>query len=232
MWSGNTLKATVKTLQAYSRYYVTLYACTSTGCNKTEPTELTTREAEPLNQPQPKVDPISATSFLITWKPPNFPNGIIIGFELFQRCVDKTKKDCIQHRIFSTKGQYDPLAPPGGQNSLPPPDMNYTASGLISFYTYEYQILAENAIGKTASEWVSATTLQNIPYNMSQPIIISINETTLNITWSEPGLRIVRGIVISYRVYFLSENDPESNPFAPPFLWIVSCERYLVCLNY
>ncbi|CAD5123124.1 DgyrCDS11497 [Dimorphilus gyrociliatus] len=221
LWSGNSLKATVKTLQAYSRYYVTVSACTLTGCNKTEPVELITREAEPLSQPLPNVVPKSATSFLIEWKPPKFPNGIIIGFEVFQRCADKSRSECKQHRIFSTKGQYDPLAPPGGQSSLPPPAMNYTVTDLTSFYTYEYQILSENAIGKTASEWISATTLQNIPINMSQPIITALNETALNITWSEPKLSIVRGIVVNYKLYFKSENDPERNPFAPPFLWIL-----------
>lgn len=64
-------------------------------------------------------------------------------------------------RIFHPSGKYIPrptVSP--GENEVPPPETNFTVTGLKPFTEYEFQVLSENSIGKAASLWTRNRTLE------------------------------------------------------------------------
>lgn len=69
--------------------------------------------------------------------------------------------DPVPYRVFYPAGQYNPQpeALPS-ENTLPPPATNYTMGGLDSYTVYEFQVLAQNNIGKVASTWAGERTLE------------------------------------------------------------------------
>jgi len=59
--------------------------------------------------------------------------------------------------VFNPSGQFDPL---GLLTVLPPPPTNYTVYGLRPFTEYQLQVVAENAMGKSASVFATGRTAE------------------------------------------------------------------------
>ena len=57
---------------------------------------------------------------------------------------------------------------------------------------------------------------------MPAPVVIPVSSSELNVTWQEPTYEQSRGIVTRYSLWFYKASDLEKNPFAPPFVWVVS----------
>ena len=78
--------------------------------------------------------------------------GVIIFYELWL----KTAGDgSVARLVFNPSGQYDPLGRP---TILPPPQTTYTVYALQPFTRYQLQVVAENALGKTASDFATGRT--------------------------------------------------------------------------
>ena len=78
--------------------------------------------------------------------------GVIIFYELWLLETDKAKM------VFRPSGQFDPL---GLETMLPAPQTSYTLLGLEPFTQYQLQVVAENALGKTASEFATGRTAED-----------------------------------------------------------------------
>jgi len=59
--------------------------------------------------------------------------------------------------VFNPSGQFDPLARP---TVLPAPPTNYRVTGLQPFTEYQLQVVSENALGKTASDFETGRTAE------------------------------------------------------------------------
>ena len=69
------------------------------------------------------------------------------------------------------------------------------------------------------------------PVSMAAPVILPLSSVALNVTWEEPGVRDVLGVVQEYHVYQLQRADPALSPFAPAEQWMVSlCGGEHCCL--
>lgn len=79
--------------------------------------------------------------------------GIVIFYELWLMSEDASKP----RLVFNPSGQFDPLGLP---TVLPPPDTSYRVSGLQPFTEYQLQVVAENALGKTASDFATGRTAE------------------------------------------------------------------------
>ena len=78
--------------------------------------------------------------------------GVIIFYELW---LKPAADQSLARLVFETAGQYDPLGQP---TVLPPPQTTYTVYGLQPFTEYQLQVVAENTLGKTASDFATGRT--------------------------------------------------------------------------
>ena len=87
--------------------------------------------------------------------------GVILSYELWMRggLERDGEHNLVETRIFHTTGQHDPLQL--GTTILPPPHTDYIMSGLQPFTVYQFQVLAQNEVGRAVSHpWVSAFTME------------------------------------------------------------------------
>ena len=128
----------------------------------------------PEEQAPPSAQPLNFSAILLTWRPPESPNGAIISYYLY-------RNDII---IANVTG------------------LSYIDTGLDPVTRYSYSVAAVNRVGMTRSESVDATTLDGIPDGLQVPLVTSVNSTAFTGTWNEP--QITNGMIISYtlQVYF------------------------------
>jgi len=79
--------------------------------------------------------------------------GVIIFYELWLKSEAESKS----RLVFNPSGQFDPL---GLSTVLPPPPTTYTVYGLQPFTQYHLQVVAENALGKTSSDFAPSRTAE------------------------------------------------------------------------
>jgi len=79
--------------------------------------------------------------------------GVIIFYELWLTSDISPRP----RLIFNPSGQFDPLGLP---TVLPPPHTSYMVSALEPFTQYQLQVVAENALGKTASAFATGRTAE------------------------------------------------------------------------
>jgi len=73
-YEGSALGSRVLGLSAYSRYVLTVSACTSAGCVDTSLTAVTL-QAPPEGQSPPHITAHGPTVLTVAWQPPSQPNG-------------------------------------------------------------------------------------------------------------------------------------------------------------
>lgn len=76
-FSGLSRSFLFRRLEPWSRYSLTLEACTSAGCTRTPPQHVTTAAAPPAQQGPPRPLLIGPDHVALTWGPPSQPNGPI-----------------------------------------------------------------------------------------------------------------------------------------------------------
>ena len=66
------------------------------------------------------------------------------------------QRDPVEQRIFYPSGQYDPLNP--DQAIMAAPATSYNVTQLQPFTVYEFQVLAQNEVGRASSPWTAGRT--------------------------------------------------------------------------
>ncbi|KAK3093068.1 hypothetical protein FSP39_010666 [Pinctada imbricata] len=221
-WTGVTRGTNISELVPFMNYTITVVTCSTGGCLDSLERSFLTKSSLPAGMAPPKVTMLSSSKLLVKWEPPTQANGIIIFYELWMRGELKAdgSRDPQGRRIFNPSGQYNPRPTAAPQeNVLPPPVTNYTISGLDPFTVYEFQVLAENDIGKTASSWVAGRTGEALPIHIAPPDVNPITSSELVITWTAPSDEEARGVISTYNIYHNQKSDLSINPFSPPYIW-------------
>nr|XP_018671138.2 usherin isoform X1 [Ciona intestinalis] len=227
-YRGLATRTEIESLRPFTNYTFTLRACTSGGCGDSLPLVVITPEAKPAQQLPPVITPISNTSLVVSWEPPQEANGIIHQYEVMMR--GKPGPDGahypLQKVVFQSHGAYNPWHTSSpGYNPLPQPKTNFTQNNLQPFTEYEFFVSSSNSLGSVQSPWVTARTLEGTPVAMGSPMLEAISSFEVNITWEAPDpVMEVRGNVVMYQV-ILTQNNTSGNPNAPPFedVVIYSC---------
>ena len=164
----------------------------------------------PEEQAPPSPQPLNFSAILLTWRPPESPNGAIISYNLYRNNVI----------IANVTG------------------LSYIDTGLDPITQYSYSVAAINRVGTARSESVTVTTLDGIPDGIQAPIITFVNSIAFTGTWNEPQIR--NGMIISYtlQVYFTNNTRFVSaevagnrfvatvnglNPFTMYYATVIAC---------
>ena len=131
----------------------------------------------PEEQAPPSPQPLNFSAILLTWGPPESPNGAIISYILYRD----------NEAIANVTG------------------LSYIDNGLEPITQYSYSIAAINRVGIVRSESVSVTTLDGIPEGIQAPIITFRNSTAITGTWNIP--QVTNGMITSYRLQVYFPND-------------------------
>lgn len=86
-FSGLSRSFLFRRLEPWTVYSLTLEACTSAGCTRTPPQDITTAAAPPASLPPPRPVFIGPDSVSLSWGPPAQPNGPIGEYVLLRRTL-------------------------------------------------------------------------------------------------------------------------------------------------
>jgi len=131
----------------------------------------------PEEQAPPSAQPLNFSAILLTWRPPETPNGEIISYILYRNNTI----------IANVTG------------------LSYTDTGLDPITQYSYSVTAINRVGMVRSESIITTTLDGIPHGIQEPLLTFVNSTAFTSTWNEP--QITNGVIISYTLQVYFSND-------------------------
>ncbi|XP_006890633.1 PREDICTED: usherin [Elephantulus edwardii] len=172
---GTTTQQTLHGLQPFTAYSIGVEACTCFNCCSKGPTaELRTHPAPPLGLPSPQIQTLASRTASFQWSPPLSPNGVIHSYELqfYAACPPDTALSCTPSQ---TETKY---VGQGQQVSL---------GGLQPYTTYRLRVVAYNEVGSTASEWISFTTLRELPQYRA-PFSVDSNLSVVCVDWSSSFL--------------------------------------------
>ena len=164
-------------LTPFTIYTYIIEACTSGGCSRSPSASDRTGEATPTGQAPPTVTPLSESSILVSWMPPDMPNGEITVYNLTIVPSDSTQRDIL---IIVT-------------NNV----LFRTVPGLRPFTTYTVVLLSCNSAG-CAQGIGSSRTLESTPQFITPPVVSAVNATAVLASWTEPGRP--NGIIVNYQL--------------------------------
>uniref|UniRef100_A0A8C6X579 Usherin n=1 Tax=Naja naja TaxID=35670 RepID=A0A8C6X579_NAJNA len=167
---GKSLFKTVVNLQPYTKYDLTLFACTNGGCTVSASQTVWTMEAPPLNLDPPTLLVTDSESLEITWKAPNNPNGKIQIYEL--------RRNGLLVYLGLDKHFKDFMLTPGVE--------------------YIYTVTANNSQGSVTSQIAKIRTDPSAPSGMSPPLLHPWTSQTILVIWDPPAK--INGNLINYTI--------------------------------
>jgi len=191
-WPVNesTSRLIITGLRPYSWYSARLVSCIQgvpNGCRTGPATQrVRTWEAEPTHQRRPLLTPTGPTSVVVSWQPPQSPNGVIILYRIRRR-----------DRVLSVQSESGILI-----NVVNGSIRSFTNDGLglRPFTEYEYSITAVNSVGETSSNWTDVRTLEAAPRGLMAPVVSTVGSYTFFISWQSPLHE--NGRIIKYEVEY------------------------------
>ncbi|XP_042331708.1 LOW QUALITY PROTEIN: usherin [Sceloporus undulatus] len=183
LYVGKSLSRKVLNLQPYTKYDLTLVACTNGGCTASASKYFWTMEAPPLNIDVPSLLVTGSESIEVTWKPPANPNGKIQMYELRRNGL----------LIYSglEPRYHDFMLTPGKE--------------------YSYTVTANNSKGSITSAVAKIRTNPSSPSGMSPPRLQALSSETILVTWDPPAK--VNGEIINYTITIRDPIKPENKFF-------------------
>lgn len=153
------LARNVTNLQPFTLYTVRLEACNSVGCTQSTGT-VQTLESLPEFISPPQAMAINSSAILVSWSPPQRPNGVIVNYQL-------RRNGSI---IFSGS------------------DTSFTDSGLAPNRPYAYTIQAFTGVGGGAesSPPIITRTLADTPDGILPPSLQPTGPNSIRATWTAP----------------------------------------------
>ena len=159
-------------LTPFTAYTYVVQACTSGGCSLSPSMLARTDEAPPTGLAEPTVQALSASSILVSWSPPQTPNGIIQQYNIT-------------------------ILPPNIVVIVNNNELFRTVSNLQPFTTYTVVLLSCNTAG-CAQSIGSTQTLESEPQFIRPPELTAVNATAVSASWSEPSRP--NGVIINYQL--------------------------------
>ncbi|XP_022099403.1 usherin-like isoform X2 [Acanthaster planci] len=142
----------------FTRYAVTVTACTAGGCTESSSVPVMTLQEAPEGVNPPEATSTTADTIALAWLEPDRPNGVIISYTL----------------------RMNDLAVYTGLQQV------HTESGLQVYTGYRFRVRACTAIGCTDSPEVSITTAQQPPTFVPPPTLLVRGPTSIEASWVEP----------------------------------------------
>ncbi|KAH0622701.1 hypothetical protein JD844_025231 [Phrynosoma platyrhinos] len=170
LYVGKSLSRKVLNLQPYTKYDLTLVACTKGGCTSSASKYFWTMEASPLNIEAPSLVVTGSESIEVTWKPPANPNGKIQMYEL-------RRNGLLIYSGLETR-YHDFMLIPGKE--------------------YSYTVTANNSQGSITSAVAIIRTNPSSPSGMSPPRLQAWSSEIILVTWDPPAK--VNGEIINYTI--------------------------------
>ncbi|XP_025090014.1 usherin-like [Pomacea canaliculata] len=146
-------------LLAGTTYFISVGACTGGGCTVSNATSATTAESAPDGVAAPVVTSPSPSQLLVTWQEPEFPNGRIINYDLFQ------------NGIIVITGMA----------------MNYSVGGLLPYSRHLFRLRACTQQGCGSSLEVEARTQEASPQGLVVLVASVVDARTVNVSWTQPA---------------------------------------------
>ncbi|KAM6979899.1 usherin [Aplochiton taeniatus] len=171
VYRGRGLGAAVSGLSPDTPYSVTLTVCTSGGCTSSTPTLARTQEAPPENMPPPTLKVTSAESIEVSWRSPEHPNGVVLGYEL--------RRD--------------------GEVVYVGTETRYHDFTLRPSVEYSYVVGANNSRGAVRSQVSRARTHPSAPSGVGPPTLHPLGPHKVRVDWSPPARP--NGDLVSYTVH-------------------------------
>ncbi|XP_062981457.1 usherin [Elgaria multicarinata webbii] len=179
LYIGKGFFRTVLNLQPYTKYDITLVACTNGGCTASASQSIRTTEAPPLNLDAPRLLVTGSESIEITWKAPASPNGKIQIYEL-------RRNGFLVYSGLDTR-YHDFLLTPGIE--------------------YSYTVSANNSQGSVTSPLAKIRTNPSAPSGMSPPRLQAWPSEAISVTWDAPAK--VNGDILNYSITLRDPIIPE-----------------------
>nr|XP_054587843.1 usherin [Nothobranchius furzeri] len=171
VYRGKDLSTVLSGLQPHTSYQLVLLACTRGGCTSSVSTTADTEEAPPTNLDPPAIKVTGPESVEITWRPPEFPNGIITGYEL--------RRD--------------------GEVIYVGSETHYHDFTLVPSMEYSYVVIANNSRGAVSSEVATAKTHPSAPSGVGLPIVTPLKANQVRVEWQIPARP--NGDLVGYNVH-------------------------------
>ncbi|KAG7465654.1 hypothetical protein MATL_G00155810 [Megalops atlanticus] len=186
VYSGRGLHTLVSGLQPHTHYQLVLVACTNGGCTASSPTAAQTKEAPPSSMLPPTLKVTGSGSVEITWTEPEFPNGVIRGYEL--------RRDGIP--IYSGT------------------DTRFHDFTLLPSVEYGYTVTANNSQGSTTSPLTKARTNPSAPSGVIPPKLMPSSPADVLVMWDPPARP--NGEILNYTIYRRDPTEPDVRSFTYP----------------
>ena len=214
LFTGPQNITTISGLQPFTEYTLFLQACTSVGCANGTSSVGQTRPDAPMGLAPPILTVLGPSSIFAQWQLPNDPNGVIMRYEL-RRLLDATDVPTFEI-LFNDLNL----------------EMEFTITGLLPNTQYTFQLLAFNAGGSVSSSPIQALTLEDIPDEISPPMVGVATSISLEVSWSSPGVPngdiILYNLTLNGDVVFSTEQNlsftiTNLDPFTSYTLTIIAC---------
>ncbi|XP_069703629.1 neogenin isoform X2 [Periplaneta americana] len=128
-----------------------------------------------------RVVPISPTSLLVQWDPPELSNGPVLHYNMFYMEGDSVE----EHHVVTS-------------------DQQYELTGLAKFTEYSVWVVAFNQNGAGSStEEVVARTLSDVPSEAPQNVTLEASSSTsVTVRWEAPPKERRNGIITGYKLRY------------------------------
>eukprot|EP00118_Oscarella_pearsei_P005184 m.23504 g.23504 ORF g.23504 m.23504 type:complete len:5054 (+) comp28492_c0_seq1:2267-17428(+) len=187
-FSGDRTATTATGLSPYTNYSFILAACTIAGCTESPTVFALTSEALATGLSSPKVNSIvdSSTSLFVFWTAPTESNGALIRYELKRRNLDELPSAFEQVLLANNQ------------------TTSIVDNGLDVYHRYEYTIAFVNGAGATVSKPSSTPVRTNADVPLAGPTVTAtvVNHTSIRVSWTPPVLKLLRGPVVGYTLYY------------------------------
>ena len=189
--------ATISSLQPYMEYTVRIRACMRgifNGCGTGPAVTVTTWEAPPEEQLPPSLTATGPSSVVVSWLPPEMPNGVILQYLIHRRLSSSDSQGLLINVLAGTITEFTNVGP-----------------DLLPYTRYEYKVTARNSEGDSVSEWAIVQTLEAPPQVLYAPLVAMVDAYSVVLSW-QPPLQI-NGEILLYKVQYREvSSDPTSEP--------------------
>ncbi|KAE8583409.1 hypothetical protein XENTR_v10020505 [Xenopus tropicalis] len=167
---GNTTHALITGLKPYSNYSVEVAIINGKGEGEhSESRMIRTDEGVPSPPSFLRLERQSDTSLTLIWGPPETPNGILTGYEIYHQIVNKTHTGA---KYFS-------------ETINDPTQQNWTLSNISSKDTYRFYLYATTSVGQSEAVMVEGSTMQEIEVPPVLNVSIETGDNVVTLNWMQ-----------------------------------------------
>ena len=186
VYQGLERKALIRRLQPFTNYTFQLAVCNSAGCVTGPKQVLTSGEVTPKGQMPPNILYKNASSVALAWKPPLYPNGKIVLYQVIREVVTNSRRRRSEIIVYSV-------------NETTKSSYSFVDASLSPFTVYRYKIRTVNALGSIDSNWVIVKTCEAPPEGLSKVNLTALRGPNVQANWLSPA--IPNGVNIYYDIY-------------------------------